>query len=31
MDFDFVDWCFAAVAAAGFVGLIAVVMWVWLG
>jgi hypothetical protein len=29
LDFDAVDRCFAKVAAAGFVGLIAVVVWVW--
>ena len=28
--FDSVDWCLAKMAAAAFVGLIAVVAWVWL-
>ena len=31
LDFDSVDRCFSAIAAAGFVGFIAVVVWVWLG
>ena len=30
LDFDSVDRCFAKMAAAGFVGLIAVVAWAWL-
>ena len=30
LDFDFVDRCFAAMAAAGFVGFIAVLVWAWL-
>jgi hypothetical protein len=30
LDFDSVDRCFAAMAAAGFVGFIAVMVWVWL-
>ena len=30
LDFDSVDRCFAKMAAAGFVGLIAVVVWAWL-
>jgi hypothetical protein len=30
LDFDSVDRCFAKMAAAGFVWLIAVVMWAWL-
>jgi hypothetical protein len=29
LDFDAVDRSFAKIAAAGFVGLIAVVLWVW--
>jgi hypothetical protein len=29
-SFDFVDRCFAAMAAAAFVGLVAIVVWVWL-
>jgi hypothetical protein len=31
LDFDVVDWCFARMAGAGFVGLVAVVAWTWLG
>jgi hypothetical protein len=31
LDFDTIDWCFAKMAAAGFVVLIAVVAWMWLG
>jgi len=31
LDFDSVDRCFAKMAAAGFVGFIAVVVWMWLG
>jgi hypothetical protein len=30
LEFDSVDRCFAAMAAAGFVGFIAVVVWAWL-
>ena len=30
LDFDSVDRCFAMMATAGFVGLIAVVVWAWL-
>jgi len=30
LDFDSVDRCFAAMAAAGFVGFIAVLVWAWL-
>ena len=30
LDFDSVDRCFAKMAAAGFVGLIAVAAWMWL-
>jgi hypothetical protein len=30
LDFDSVDRCFAAMAAAGFVGFIADVVWMWL-
>ena len=30
LDFDSVDRCFAAVAATGFVGFIAVLVWAWL-
>jgi hypothetical protein len=30
LDFDSVDLCFAKMAAAGFVGLIAVAVWMWL-
>jgi len=29
LDFDAVDRCFAKMAAAGFVGLTAVVVWMW--
>jgi hypothetical protein len=29
LDFDAVDRCFAKMAAAGFVGLIAVAVWMW--
>ena len=29
-EFDSVDWCFAKMAAAAFVALIAVVVWMWL-
>jgi hypothetical protein len=29
LDFDAVDRCFSKIAAAAFVGLIAVVVWVW--
>ena len=29
-EFDSVDRCFAAMAAAGFVGFIAVLVWAWL-
>ena len=29
LDFDAVDGCFAKMAAAGFVGLIAVAVWAW--
>ena len=29
-DFDFVDRCFAAMAATGFVEFIAVLLWAWL-
>ena len=29
-SFDSVDRCFAAMATAAFVGLVAIVMWVWL-
>ena len=31
LDFDAVDWCFAKMAAAAFVGLIAVVLPLYLG
>jgi hypothetical protein len=30
LDFDTVDRCFAKLAAAGFVGFVAVVAWMWL-
>ena len=30
LDFDSVDRCFAAMAAAGFVEFIAVLLWAWL-
>jgi hypothetical protein len=30
LDFDSVDRCFAKMVAAGFVGFIALVVWIWL-